>query len=33
VRFILPKAIADVFITDQVSNQDIRPVLAAMTTP
>jgi len=33
VRFILPKAIADVFITDQVTNQDIRPVLTAMTTP
>ncbi|MEM6837897.1 MAG: 3-dehydroquinate synthase [Cyanobacteria bacterium P01_C01_bin.120] len=31
VRFILPKAIADVFITDQVTNDDIRPVLATMT--
>ncbi|MGF1459927.1 MAG: 3-dehydroquinate synthase [Leptolyngbyaceae cyanobacterium] len=31
VRFILPRAIADVFITDQVTNNDIRPVLAAMT--
>ena len=33
VRFILPKAIADVFITDQVTDHDIRPVLAAMTNP
>ena len=33
VRFILPKAIADVFITDQVTNDDIRPVLAAMIDP
>ncbi|HEY9889619.1 MAG TPA: 3-dehydroquinate synthase [Candidatus Obscuribacterales bacterium] len=31
VRFILPKAIADVTITDAVTNDDIRPVLAAMT--
>jgi 3-dehydroquinate synthase len=33
VRFILPKAIADVFITDTVTNDDIRPVLAAMGAP
>ncbi|MDB9529811.1 3-dehydroquinate synthase [Oscillatoria sp. CS-180] len=30
VRFILPRAIADVFITDQMTDDDIRPVLAAM---
>lgn len=30
VRFILPKAIADVFITDQVTDDDVRPVLAEM---
>jgi len=30
VRFILPKAIADVFITDTVTNDDIRPVLTTM---
>lgn len=30
VRFILPKAIADAFITDQVTHQDIRPVLSTM---
>ena len=30
VRFILPKAIADVFITDEVTNDDVRPVLQAM---
>ena len=30
VRFILPKAIADVFITNEVTDDDIRPVLTAM---
>ncbi|MEO0985414.1 MAG: 3-dehydroquinate synthase [Cyanobacteria bacterium J06639_14] len=30
VRFILPKAIADVFITDEVTDNDVRPVLTAM---
>ena len=30
VRFILPKAIADVFITDEVTNDDVRTVLTAM---
>lgn len=30
VRFILPKAIADVFITDAVTDNDIRPILATM---
>jgi 3-dehydroquinate synthase len=33
VRFILPRAIADVFITDAVTDDDIRPVLAAMMSP
>ena len=32
VRFILPTAIANVFITDKVTNDDIRPVLAAMAS-
>lgn len=30
VRFILPKAIADVFITNEVTNDDVRPVLCEM---
>ncbi|MEL6765366.1 MAG: 3-dehydroquinate synthase, partial [Cyanobacteria bacterium J06607_6] len=30
VRFILPRAIADVFITNEVTDDDVRPVLMAM---
>ncbi|MBE7384209.1 MAG: 3-dehydroquinate synthase [Leptolyngbya sp. SIO1E4] len=30
VRFVLPRAIGDVFITSDVTNDDIRPVLASM---
>ncbi|NER78352.1 MAG: 3-dehydroquinate synthase [Leptolyngbya sp. SIO1D8] len=30
VRFILPKAIGDVFITDEVTDDNIRPVLTSM---
>ncbi len=30
VRFVLPKAIAQVFITDQITDADIRPVLQSM---
>lgn len=30
VRFILPKAIADVFITDEVTNEDLRPILSTL---
>ncbi|MEM0981255.1 MAG: 3-dehydroquinate synthase [Cyanobacteria bacterium P01_H01_bin.58] len=32
VRFILPKSIGEVFITDQVTNEDVRPVLTAMVS-
>ena len=30
VRFILPRAIADVFITNEVTDDNVRPVLTAM---